>query len=106
MIAVTCRRKLEDHVIAENGRQGSVHQPGALAGSDHKQTHCPASLFTLDPSNYRMSEMENGLFSELDLLKRPPWSILPQETMLESVVYIVAGDHVSVCGLCCHCGLY
>lgn len=61
--------------------------------------------------------MENSSFCWLGLLERPPWSVLPQEVLLMSVVHITSQneliylayaafpDHVDAYGpygLCCH----
>lgn len=43
-------------------------------------------MIPLAMSNKEMYVMENGSFSVLSLLERPPWSVLPQEAMLVSVV--------------------
>lgn len=37
----------------------------------------PSYKISLTLSNHRMSKMKNSSFSELDLLKRPSWSMLP-----------------------------
>lgn len=47
----------------------------------------PSSTIILALSNSKMLEMENSPFSGLDLLERYPWSMMPPEAMLVSVVW-------------------
>lgn len=54
----------------------------------------PSHIIILALSNYRMSDLKNGSFSVLDLLKRPLRSILPLEAMLVSMVHAVAPGQV------------
>ena len=43
----------------------------------------PNDTITLTLSN-KISRIKDGSFSRLRLLERPPWSLLPQEAILES----------------------
>lgn len=40
------------------------------------------------------SKIKKGSFSELDLFERPPWSMLPLEAMLISMVHAVTSGYV------------
>lgn len=67
----------------------------------------PSCIITLALSNDRISEMKNGSFSGMDLLGRPPWSILllqpcwPLWYLLLPQAMLKPEVHVDVCGLGC-----
>lgn len=47
-------------------------------------------------SSNRMSEMEDGPFSALDLFERPPWSTLSLEAMLVSMTHATARGNIGI----------
>lgn len=47
-------------------------------------------------SSNRMSEMEDGPFSALDLFERPPWSTLSLEAMLVSMTHATARGNTGI----------
>lgn len=51
--------------------------------------------------NGRMSKRKKGSCCGLDLLERPPWSVLLLEAMLMCVAYATVRGHVDVRGPCC-----
>lgn len=71
--------------VDKQGRHSSIQQPGACT-LIQPQTMLPSHIMVLVLSNNWLYKMKNSSLSELDLLKRPVWSLLHLDTMLVSVV--------------------
>lgn len=62
----------------------------------------PSNMMALARRKCRMFEMDNHSFSGLDILKRPPWSLLLQGAMFMPIMKVATGDLVDVCSLGCY----
>lgn len=56
----------------------------------------PRLTLALALSSNRMSEMENGPFSGLDLFERPSWSMLSLEAMLVSMTHATVRGNTGI----------
>lgn len=68
-----------EHVLVKEGQQSGEQQPGVRAGSTPEHAARPQD----HPGSEQCQDVHRDwLISGLDLLKNPPWSMLPPEAIM------------------------